>query len=336
MPPPKTRLQNKYTKYFEPKVTEWHRNVIGEYHVSAVGVSHKDLEQNDHSGPDLRDTFYEYINPLPNSLATTGNFKMGNIMHAFVQDGAKKNRPCLVEFPLVKTFISGDQRIKIFGSVDLVEFEEKPDKDGIAIVTLVDLKSSSEYTFPFGPENLNPTHRDQVMIYAYWLQNWIFNPKVLRISKIRIVYMNKHDAFCGEIDIVYDNDKALLIWVDFLSRCFRLDKKLHEYTKMSKNYKISLDESNRTKTPKKQKTDLRIEMNKCLPEREPHHWSKFSKYRFRSRDDVIFDEDVRKYSIKEIEGFYTKETGKKPIWRGKYTKAFDSYAYGFKVVGDEL
>ncbi|KKK66584.1 hypothetical protein LCGC14_2962610, partial [marine sediment metagenome] len=82
--------------------------------------------------------------------------------------------------------------------------------------------------------------------------------------------------------------------------------------------------------------DLKIKMNACLPRKEPHHWSKFSKYRFRSRDNVIFDEDVRTHSIEEIEGFYTKETGKKPYYRGKHTKAFESYAYGFKISGDEL
>lgn len=261
---------------------------------------------------------------------------MGIIMHEYVQRGAKKNRPCIVEFPLAKTFTSGDQTIKVFGSVDLIEFDEKPDKNGIATVTLVDLKSASDYTYPFGPDKLNPTHRDQVMIYAYWLQNWILNPKVMRISKIRVVYMNKHEAYCGEIDIPYDNDKMVGYWVDFISRCFELDTKLIRYIKLSKIWENSLSEFNRIKFTKKMKTDLKIKMNGCLPRSEPHHWSKFSKYRFRSRDDVIFDEDVRTHSIEEIEGFYTEETGKKPFYRGKHTKAFESYAYGFKLKGDEL
>ncbi len=333
--PPRTRLTNKYEKYFEAKPTEWHRNIIGEYHVSAIGVGHQDLEQNEHSGPDLRDTFYEYINPLPDSALTRGNFKMGNIMHREVQTDAKANRPCIVEYPLFRTFIRGDQRIKIFGSIDLIEYDNELAKNGIIqAITLVDLKSASDWTYPYGPENLNPTHRDQVIIYAYWLQNWVFNIKVMKISKIRVVYMNKHEAYCGEVNVIYDNDKALLIWIEFINRCFELDKKLHDYTKMYKNYKISLDESNQMKTTKKQKTELRIELNGCLPQSEPHHWSKFSKYRFRSRDNVIFDEDVRTHSIEEIEGFYTEATGKKPLYRGKHTKAFETYAYGFKI--DEL
>ena len=329
--PPRTRLPNKYEKYFEAKPTEWHRNIIGEYHVSAIGVNHRELEQNEHSGPNLRDTFYEYANPLPNSATTRGNFKMGNIMHKYVQKGAKANRPCIVEFPLAKTFTSGNQTIKVFGSIDLIEFDKEPDKDGIATITLVDLKSASDYTYPFGPEKLNPTHQDQVMIYAYWLQNWILNPKVMKISKIRIVYMNKHEAYCGEIDIPYDNDKMIGYWVDFISRCFELDTKLRRFTKIYVKYMEIMGKSGFHNVQ-----DLKIKMNACLPRKEPHHWSKFSKYRFRSRDNVIFDEDVRTHSIEEIEGFYTKETGKKPYYRGKHTKAFESYAYGFKISGDEL
>jgi len=326
--PPRTRLSNKYEKYFEAKPTEWHRNIIGEYHVSAIGVNHQNLEQNEHSGPSLRDIFYEYTNPLPNSATTRGNFKMGNIMHKYVQDDAKANRPCIVEFPLMKTFTSGDQTIKVFGSIDLIEFDKEPDKDGIATITLVDLKSASDYTYPFGPEKLNPTHQDQVMIYAYWLQNWILNPKVMKISKIRIVYMNKHEAYCGEIDIPYNNDEALRIWVNFISRCFELDKKLWEFITIQEEW-IDIEQHDGGK-------EYRIELNNCLPRKEPHHWSKFSKYRFRSRDNVIFDEDVRTHSIEEIEEFYTRDTGKKPYYRGKHTKAFETYAYGFKLSGDEL
>ncbi len=327
--PPRTRLPNKYEKYFEAKPTEWHHNIIGEYHVSTIGVGHQDLEQNEHSGPDLRDTFYEYINPLPNNATTRGNFKMGNIIHTEIQAIARANRPCIVEFPLAKTFINGDQRIKVFGSIDLIEYDDELAKNGIIqAITLVDLKSASDYTYPYGPENLNPTHRDQVMIYAYWLQNWILNPKVMRISKIRIVYVNKHEAYCGEVDIIYDNDKAVLIWVEFINRCFELNKQLWKYKKIEEEWK-HLESGN-------DGLDERIELNSCLPKSEPHHWSKFSKYRFRSRDNVIFDEDVRTHSIEEIEGFYTKATGKKPFYRGKHTKAFETYVYGFKLKGDEL
>lgn len=323
--PPRTNLKNQYEKYFEAKPTEWHRNIIGEYHVSAVGVNHQDLEQNEHSGPCLRDTFYGYVNPIKQKISTTGNFKVGNIFHKYVQDRAKANRPCIVEFPLARSFSVGDQTIKVFGSVDIIEFDQIPKENQIQTVTFVDLKTASDYTFPYSSVELNPTHRDQVMIYAYWLQNYIFDKKLIRISKIRVVYMNKHEGYCGEVDILYDNDKALHVWVDFIHRCFELHKKFNQFLDLITGNKEGYST-----------IDQRILQNKCLPEKEPHHWCKFCDYRFRCRDDVIHDVDVRKYSTEEIEAFYTKETGKKPFYRNKHTKAFESYAYGFCIEDNEL
>ncbi len=337
--PPKTVLKNQYLKYFEPEKTEWHRNIIGEYHVSAIGSNQQSLKQNKHSGPCLRNTFYGYIpvDKKEQSLTTRGTFKMGIMMHKVVQMGAKDNRPCIVEFPLARTFESGEDRITLFGSADLVEFDNIPEGGKVLYVTLVDLKSASDWTYPYQAESLNPTHRDQVVIYAYWLQNFVFNPKVMKISKIRVVYMNKQEAYCGEIDIPYDNDKAVGTWIDFISRAFELDTKLHRFMKIYNEwYLYHLDElKGLTKNPKLE-LELKMGMNNCLPTREPHHWCKFCDNRFRCRDNVVFDADVRKYSVEEIEVFYKNETGKNAIWRGKHTKAFDTYAYGFKLEGDEL
>jgi len=343
--PPRTLLPNKYLKYFIIKPYEWHQNKIGYYHVSQIGANNQRLEPKDHSGPCLRDTFYGFI-PIDvklQSLNTQGNFGVGNIFHPHVENIQKTNNPFnFPEFPLQKLLDHDGQKIIVLGSIDLprqkiLTFDDNAD-DPIPI-HITDLKTASDYTFPYDNSvmNRNPTHFDQVYIYGYWLINYYLNSKYNKLIDLTVAYINKHEAYTGEQVEKYDNDHGVGIFIDFITRAFTLDTKLRRFMKIYSEWcDHCVEELKGNEKNTNLMLELKIQMNECLPTREPHKWCKFCDNRFRCRDNVVFDCDVRKYSVEEIEVFYKNETGKNAYWRGKHTKAFEKYAYGFKLEDNEL
>ncbi len=202
------KQKNHYNEFWINKPKAVHEYEIGTYHVSQVGNSHSDMEDNEHSGPCLRQGYYQYLNPAERRDETIGNFHIGNILHEKIQEILKLNNPAVInEFPL-RIWLDD---IIISGSVDSVSFSKK----GIHII---DFKTASQYTLPKGKYDKNVTHFTQVYIYAGLLSQVVKLP----IVDISIVYINKHNLATFKQTEKYNKDKALEIYEDFIERCFYL------------------------------------------------------------------------------------------------------------------
>jgi hypothetical protein len=201
-------MENKFEKYFKKKDGEWHNYKIGVYHVSAIGCTHQNLEPEEHYGPCLRSTYYDYVETVEKN---EGAFKIGNILHEHVQDVYKKNEPAsIVEFPIkLKTDIA-EIEIEIRGSVDLIDMADEP--------YIIDLKTSSMYTFPSGKYDLNPTYETQVILYTFILRDRIFKKEFFNPDKVIITYIKKHNLETIELDSDYDDEKGAEYYKDFLER----------------------------------------------------------------------------------------------------------------------
>lgn len=203
-------MKNLYKKYWIEEPKEVHEYKIGTYHVSQIGNSHLDLDFDEHSGPCLRQGYWEYLEPIEQKDGTAGNFHIGRILHEEIQRIAKINNPAIInEFPL-RVWIKD---IIISGSIDTVEFT----KEGIHII---DFKSASQYTLPKGDFDKNPTHFTQVYIYAYLL-SMVLNLNIIDVS---LIYINKHNIETFKQTEKYDKDKAETIYTNFITRCFYLDE----------------------------------------------------------------------------------------------------------------
>jgi len=296
----RTTLENKWDKYWkDPNTVVWHKNIIGVYHVSAIGCDHQHLEPEDHSGPCLRQTFYQYVAPVEKNLKSKGNLNQGTVMHKEAERIYQIKRSySIIEFPLAKSI---NKDIAATGSVDVVDFLDNNE------VLVLDFKTSSEWTFPKGKNDRQITHFDQVYIYAALLQNFVFG-NTKRISHLKVVYLNKHDQFTGEQEMEYVNNIGLSKLLDFSNRC----KKLHGHL-----------------------VDYRNKIYSCngsyLPNREPMKWCKYCDYKNCCRENVIGGEALKTYTKGEVGALYAKETGKSPIWRGNYTKAYKDFEKGYKV-----
>ena len=334
---PNTRLQNEYVKYFIIRERDWHEKKIGYYHVSVVGCNHQYLEPDKHSGPCLRAAFYEYTSPKEQSLSTKGNFHVGNSVHSEVELKAKINDPfCFPEFPLQRLFEHKGHKIIALGSIDIPTQKELTLEDNAEdpiLISVIDLKTASNWTFPFDESDINPTHFDQTKIYSFWLITYYLNRKYNKMDELTITYINKHEYYCGEQTQKYNNLEAKEIFTSFIKRCFKLDSRLKKFVKLKHNYDILFEDE--PKPNEDRVLELKLSINKCLPDAEPMHWCKFCDNRNRCRDNVYFDEDVRMYSIAEIEKLYENETGKKSYYRGKHTQAYNKFEYGFKVEAED-
>lgn len=189
-------MDNKVESYFEISGDDeknWHRNVIGEYHVSSIGLSHADLEPEEHYGPCLRATYFNYKNNNDMDLNNKGNVTMGKILHEHVQRIYKERHPnSIIEFPI---FINYDEDIKILGSVDILVFGNGIDEDMV-----IDIKSASMYTFPSSKYDYNATYISQIKIYAGYLIDEIFKDEYFNPQIGRIVYIKKHNLETIEMD----------------------------------------------------------------------------------------------------------------------------------------
>lgn len=200
-------MSNKFKKYFdEVEEKEWHEYKIGTYHISAVGNSHKDRSPQEHYGPCLRSTFWNYKDPEDKDDKGLGNLRMGNILHRVAQEIYKKNNPnSVIEFPIVVKM--GDITIK--GSVDIIDFEDK---------AIVDLKTASLFTFPSSEYDYNPTYLTQVKVYSAFLEYHVFNPETFKIEILRVVYIKKHNLEVLEMDIDNEWEDVANAYADFVDR----------------------------------------------------------------------------------------------------------------------
>jgi hypothetical protein len=284
----RTNIPNEFQKYWHPEFAEWHSYKIGEYHVSSVGISHQHLEPNEHSGPCLRATFYEYINPIEKSDETEGNFEQGSDMHKLLQDIVKKWKPnTIIEKPLIILIIKPDGRIiKVMGSED-IHYIHQPVVPAFVRISIWDIKTASEYTLPPDRKTKNPTHFDQTYIYAVIDEEYFLHPDKTKIVRLKIIYIDKHNKGVYVQRIKYNPKRG--------------KKKLEEF----KQRVIYLD-------------DCLIKEE--LPDREPHHWCKYCVYQNRCRADVIYDKDIPKYTEKELKIMYEEETGKNAMYKNDNTK----------------
>lgn len=287
-----TLLRNKYGIYWKEEPKEWHRNLIGEYHVSAIGVDHQEFNPNDHSGPCLRQTFYFYVDPLPFTEQTEGNFHMGRIIHKELQRIYIINHPnAVAEFPLGLETEREGEKIKHFGSIDLMRI----DLDGLHVP---DIKSASDWTFPKTSDDKNQTHFDQSRIYVGWLISRILNTKFMKVKTNGIIYVDKHNLYTGEQFEKTNKKLCIERFVEFIDRSWAL----HNYL-----------------------------IEEKLPPKEPNKWCKFCDYRHRCNAEVIHEDEVPTITMKEAEHLYQKMTGKSPKWRGNYTKGFESFIWRYKI-----
>ena len=214
-------MSNEYEKYWVINEKEWHENEIGIYHISAVGISHQDLEPEEHSGPCLRNKYFVYLEGENHNLATTGNFKMGNYLHAEAQEIYKKNHPNSVgEFPIVYELDSKgnefwgieeeeEEYIIIKGSVDIVDFD---------IQINPDLKTASMFTFPSSEYDMSPTYMTQVTLYTYILNEFVFRPTWYRAESLMIVYFKKHNLTTLEQFKKYSDEMGKEVYDEFIRR----------------------------------------------------------------------------------------------------------------------
>ena len=317
-------LKNQYKKYWIEEPVEHHKNIIGEYHVSSIGCDNQHLSPDDHAGPCLRQTFYGYVAPMEFTNQTAGNFHIGTISHKEIQRIYKLNHDAVIdEYPLGLKIKIDDDLIKILGSIDITDetFDIKP---LINLIDIIDFKTASDWTFPKDKDDKNPTNFNQVNIYGYILFAYKINRKYNKIRNLKLVYIAKHNLYTGEQSIQFDAGIALLKFTEFITRVKYLHSLLKEYYKIMEFYKTVSNLESRRKLICKETT-------KCLPKKEPNKWCKFCDYRQRCYADVIEEKDVPIITLKEVEDLYMRETGKSSIWRGNYTKGFDTFKYRFKV-----
>ena len=203
-------MKNEYEKYWLIDEKEWHENEIGIYHISAVGISHQDLEPEEHSGPCLRSKYFVYLEGENHNQASIGNFYMGNLLHAESQGIYKKNHPNSVgEFPIVYKIAEGGEDITIKGSVDIVDFD---------IQINPDLKTASMFTFPSSEYDTSPTYMTQVTLYTYILNEFVFRPSWYRAESLMIVYFKKHNLTTLEQLKKYTDDIGKSVYDEFIWR----------------------------------------------------------------------------------------------------------------------
>ena len=95
--PPKKAIENKFREVWHPEYfyeeVDWHEKIIGVYHISGIGCGHADIDPDEHSGPCLRQVWWDYTHPIPHNQETEGNFEMGSDLHEKWQKIVKKWRP---------------------------------------------------------------------------------------------------------------------------------------------------------------------------------------------------------------------------------------------------
>lgn len=220
-------MKNEFKKYWHPKFKDWHENIIGVYHISSIGNNHQDLKYNKHSGPCLRQTNWEYTDPLPNSDETEGNFEEGDEHHDKLERIVKKWKPnTVIEKPLAKLFTRDGKTILIIGSIDIEYhhlFDVRIDTDKtIKQISIWDIKTASSYTLPKDKYDYNPTHFDQVSNYGTFDYLFELNNELTEIKRLKIIYVSKHNKATFVQRQKFELDEGLILLDDLIERSFYL------------------------------------------------------------------------------------------------------------------
>lgn len=213
-------MENKFHEYWVIDEKPWHEYHEKIYHISAIGVSHQDLEPEESSGPCLRDKYFVYLEGENHSDETKGNFKLGNYLHAENQRIYKLNTPNSVsEFPLIYKIMNGERELTIKGSVDIIDFDIQANPD---------LKTASLFTFPKSEYETKITYMTQVSLYTYILKELVFRPSWYLPKFLRIVTFKKHNLYTLEQDQPYYEEEGEAIYLEFLDRVRYLDDCLRD------------------------------------------------------------------------------------------------------------
>lgn len=247
---PRTNIKNEFTKYWNSTPKDWHENIKGVYHISSIGVNHQDLSYEEHSGPCLRQTYYEYKYSKPNNDGTSGNLYMGSLLHKKLQKIIKDWKPnSIIEKSLAKIFERDGRKVLLVGSID-VEYKhlfdmEKDTSKTKKQISIWDIKTASDYTLPASRSSKNPTHFDQVKVYATMDIMFELHPEHNEMKRVKIIYVNKHNLSTHIQREKYSLTEGVEKLGDCVDRAFYLDECLE---------------------------------NRTVPNAEPMHWCKYCKY----------------------------------------------------------
>lgn len=205
-------MDNEYYEYFVDDLEKsWHAYQIGDYHISAIGTTYKDLMEEDKTGPCLRNQFFDFKrnNPVPVVLEPekAGIFHMGNIIHELVQTKYKINHPEVdIEYALMVTLNPG---IRIKGSIDIINRY-----DGY----IIDIKSSAPYNMPGSISDMRPQYYSQVMLYAHAYNFFMKSDRMPDVKTLYVLYVNKHNLETKLTMEKYDQKTGMKMWNDFHQR----------------------------------------------------------------------------------------------------------------------
>jgi len=200
--PPKKGLPNKFREVWHPEYfheeVDWHEKIIGVYHISGIGCGHGDLSPDEHSGPCLRQVWWDYTHPIPHNQETEGNFETGTEYHTKWQKIVKKWYPqAIIEKTVAKVFTRDIKSILIVGSEDvhmpLIFNMKTANSKSKRKREIWDGKTASNYTLPKGKYDKNPTHFDQLKIYGGFEILFELNMDNNEITRVKIFYFDKHN-----------------------------------------------------------------------------------------------------------------------------------------------
>ena len=273
----KTQIPNKFIEVWHPErfsePVDWHEKIIGIYHISVVGCDHQDLEPDEHSGPCLRTSFWDYIDAIPDDPESEGNFEMGRDLHEKWQKLVKEWYPHAdIERTVAKIFTRFEESILLVGSEDVhmpLLFNLAHDTSKTKRKREIwDGKSASEWTLPKGRYDKNPTHFDQPYIYGGMEILFELNMEHNEIKRIKVYYFDKHNKGTYIQREHFEPDVA----VDKLGDCVDRAFYLHACLVSSK-----------------------------IPNPEPHKWCKYCRYISRCKQaggiEIINNKDG---SIKKV------------------------------------
>lgn len=227
----KPKLENKFLEVWHPErfyeLRDWHEKIVGIYHISSIGCNHQDLDSDDHSGPCIRNTYWDYVDPRPPTIETEGNFEMGDDLHNGWQKVIKKWYPhASIERTVAKVFTRGNISILIVGSQDVhmpLIFNMKHATSKTKRKREIwDGKSASQYTLPKGRYDKNPTHFDQPKIYGAFEILFELNMEHNEITRIKIFYFDKHNKGTYIQREKFNENESLEKFGDCVDRAFYL------------------------------------------------------------------------------------------------------------------
>ena len=286
-----SKLKNQYSKYWLDNGKDWHEKNIGTYHVSGVGCKQDDNDPDSHYGPCKRQTQYEYTFPIPKSLTSQGNVHTGTNHHALVQDIFRKNHNnSIIEFPLHKMDVIGNEIIHMVGSIDAI-IMDYDFTDDITYIDVYDFKTASKYTLPKHDKDYNPTYFSQLYLYGFILESMFSSVKV-RIRNLFVVYIDKHNLSTYEIVMPYELAIAMERFNSFKERCWLLHMSL---------------------------------TLKRLADKDPNRWCKYCSYKTRCDLGLKKDPDMNKYTNDELADIFVGVSGKKAFWGNRETNGFKEW-----------